>query len=280
MNQFEKIPAVEQKTVSEKDRREAAIIDANKWISDNIKQIHRAEINENQIEVFSDEAMTEEDIAFMIRTKQILDDGQMKPLRVIILNEENWETFMKKMNRNKEQQEFTGRSEENPVVPDELDQFIVLPSSDVLKKDTAYKHLIESSPLAEFDSEDQIMDLYRSIFLRNILSHELAHLYQFSEEEANDISGSESDEEFDNKYNKNLEKRENLSVTFGLYNLYNEDKRGYEIFVDVCSNIVRDNLGNSYVQTQAQKTLNASERIDQMNEIEFQEAHRQIRIRT
>lgn len=243
---------MENEPKNTEQERITKIEEANSWLEANVKKI---EVSKD-VEVFSDEELSLEDIQFVVATKAQLDRGENKSVRIIVLNKENWPIFMGLLGRDDSQKEFTGRAEEDPIVPADVNQFIVLPSSEVFSQDTPYRQMYLMSPKFKelLNQPNGPEKLYKAIYLRNILSHELAHLYQFSPSEVKDILGS-SDTKYDEKFNKSLDTREFVSCMFGLYNLKNNDHQIYDIYIEACERLVQDGTSNAYVLEQAKRSL-------------------------
>lgn len=250
-----------------KEERALRIRDANSWIERVGNKVENQKLAENNIEVFSDEQLQTEDIEFIIATKTKLDTGEGKPVRIIILNKEHWSEFMGLLGRDGSHKQFVGRAEENPITPTDINQFLVLPSSEVFSQDTPYKQMYLSSPKVQemINQPEGVETLYRGIYLRNVLSHEMAHLYQFSSAEVQDILQSD-DTGYHEKLNKFLETREFLSCLFGLFNLKKNDRPVYEAYIDACQQFVESGTGNAYAIEQAKRSLDSVNLLNSFSE--------------
>lgn len=250
----------EEQKIKELQVKERAIRiqGASSWIEGIGNKIENPNLVENNIEVFSDEQLQVEDVEFIIATKNQLDTGEGKPIRIIILNKEHWSEFMGLLGRDDSHKQFVGRAEENPITPADVNQFLVLPSSEVFSQDTPYKRMYLSSPkVQEMISQPEGAEtLYRGIYLRNVLSHEMAHLYQFSPTEIQNILQSD-DTGYHEKFNEFLETREFLSCMFGLFNLKKNDQLVYEAYIDACQQFIKSRTGNAYAIEQAKRSLDS-----------------------
>lgn len=256
----------------EAKERVLRIRDANNWIEQVGNKIENPDLVANNIEVFSDEQLQSEDIEFIIATKAQLDTGDGKPVRIIILNKEHWSEFMGLLGRDDSHRQFVGRAEEKPITPADINQFLVLPSSEVFSQDTPYRQMYLASPKVQeiINQPEGAETLYRGIYLRNVLSHEMAHLYQFSSAEIQDILQSD-DTGYHEKFNKFLETREFLSCLFGLFNLKKNDQSVYEAYIDACQQLVKDGTGDAYVIEQAKRSLDSVNLLDSFSEQDIDE---------
>lgn len=252
--------------------RALRIRNASSWIEQADNKIEGPNLAENNIEVFSDEPLQPKDIEFIVATKTRLDVNESKPLRMIILNKEHWYQFMGLLGRDDSHRQFTGRAEESPITPGNISKFVVLPSSEVFSQDTPYGQIYMSSPKVQelINQPEGVERLYKGIYLRNVLSHEMAHLYQFSPAEIKDILQS-GEEEYSEKFNKYLETREFLSCMFGLFNLKKNDQSVYEAYLDTCRQLVESNAGDAYTIEQAKRSLDSVNLLDSLSEQEIDE---------
>lgn len=223
---------------------------AYKWVEGVCSKVESDELRIDGIEIFSDEALDESDLKFISETKIKLDIVVRKNIRIIILNKDNWQKFMEMSGRSDDEIKFTGRSEECPLVPDGLNPFIVLPSSDVAKTDTEYKEMYKLSPrIDEYAHQiDGVEKLYKGIYLRCMMSHEMSHVYQVSQGE----SGIQEFEE-------NLPSREFLAIAFGMHNLKKFSEEQFDIVIEASQNLIKNGNKNAYAIEQAKRILQATE---------------------
>jgi len=269
-----KTPEAENKTIETTEGKERAlkIQDATNWIEQVGNKIENPNLAKNNIEVFSDEQLQIEDIKFIIATKAQLDTDEGKSVRIIILNKGHWFKFMGLLGRDDSHKQFVGRAEENPITPTGISQFLVLPSSEVFSQDTPYKQMYLLSPkVQEIISQPKGIEiLYREIYLRNVLSHEMAHLYQFSSTEVQDILQSDNTG-YHEKLNKFLETREFLSCMFGLFNLKKNNQPVYEAYLDACQQLIKSGTDDTHAIEQAKRSLNSVDLLNSSSEQDVDE---------
>ncbi|MFH1769616.1 MAG: hypothetical protein ABH833_03025 [Parcubacteria group bacterium] len=242
------------------DKRKRQIRDASLWIETNVGKYENQDLTANGIELYSDEPLDASDIEHIIEIKKSLDTSRQAgaTARVVILCKENWSRFTSEIGGRS--QELNGSSEEYPIVPEDVTPFVVLPSSDVFKENTFYGKLyklgVEMRELIDSDNATGSVETYRNVYLRNVLSHELAHLYQFSNKEKGAIL--ESDEAGYSEKNNLLSAREFIAVAFGIYQMRKGDLKYRDAFLDASKAVVESaELKNEYVKEQARRTLDA-----------------------
>ncbi|MBI5415163.1 hypothetical protein HZA38_06665 [Candidatus Peregrinibacteria bacterium] len=182
------------------------------------------------VDVYSDEPLTPEDIAYIARVKGDLDPTQNRRVKVVIANEKNWSILTQVLGMDADTQKFNGQSLEVPIAPDGA-QCILLPSSEVFRDNTEYKTAYETSKSMKDLIAKNPDEAYRNVYLRNILAHELSHLYQFSEEEKKKLLSSEPKDgdpyARDKQYNEFLDLREFLAVAYGYHQMSDSGSSKY-----------------------------------------------------
>lgn len=244
------------------------LLNTSKWIEGNVLKLENEKLSAAGIEVFSDQSLSETDINFLCDTKGFLDSGDGKNVRVVIVNKDHWPEVMKTMGRDEKQIKFAGRAKEYGIVPDGVDPFVVLPSSDVFIENTSYGEMYKQSP--EFQEKagkpGGVEDLYRGIYLRNVVSHEISHLYQVSKSDAEAALAGDT-----GPHDSIFEARELLACAFGLWSLKKSAEPGFSAYLDACKKVVISNIGDSYAIDQAQRSLYAAELINSSSDEELKD---------
>jgi predicted Zn-dependent protease with MMP-like domain len=258
------------------------------------------------VEVFSDEKLEQNDIDFIVNVKKDLDsiDGKNKKIKIVIANENHWSDITKSLGM-ESHSEFTGSSQENPIVPDGVSQFVILPSKAVFEKDTMYKKAYSQSNQMKELIDKNSQETYKNVYLRNVLAHEISHLYQFGNEEIQTILNSsretqtDGSNEYDKKYNEFMDLREFLACAYGYYQMEQNCNTEYQNAFLEASSIAANNqqeskikklfkfklLGSkftkSYQEEQAKRQEKSKELLDNFeNKNDMKEFFRKIHIIT
>jgi len=211
------------------------------------------------IEIESDEKLRIADLPFLAEIKSKLEMGakpeEQKQIKILIVSAKNWAEKMKQLGSDKQ---FTGQAWAETTNADQLS--IILPSSDVFKEETPYKKAYSHSPaMSRLIAEDP-KSAHQNIFLRNILAHEMAHLYQKSDnyegapETAEGIDPYEDLQEF-------------MSCTYGLQamQLDQTSRTKYLPAFLEANQMAIDSKAGGYVQKQAERTVKANEFLSQFD---------------
>lgn len=199
------------------------------------------------VEVLSDEPLTEEDYNFIQSTKKWLDGDSSKPIQVLIVGEKNWAATAAHFGMPEKDFEFSGKSIEVPFPGDGRIQAVMVPSFDAVSNNSRrwqmMSGLMEKSG-GEFDPKDResLRGAYRDIFLRNMVAHEMSHLYQFSDAEAENILSKEQNS-IDRaiEQSKYLDLREWLACAIGMQAMREGGGKNATLFLEA-NKIAADQL--------------------------------------
>lgn len=147
-----------------------------------IKTIESSELTQVGVDLYSDQPMSPQDLKYIIDTKTALDPTGSRRIRVVIVNREHWT----KLNETKLGQEnlgmdFDGSSLAISAAPTGHSSLVVVPSDEVFTTQTRYGEAYRQDPEMKKLIEADPRQTYSNIFLRNILAHEMSHVYQFSD---------------------------------------------------------------------------------------------------
>lgn len=260
-------------------KRAAELIEA--WrLSNRTKGLNSPDFEAKKIEVMSDEKLTKEDLDFILNTKteydKNLNSGSPKPMQVHIVNEENWPAMAAYFNLPEKNRKFEGKSIELPFTEKGV-QAVLIPSYDIISRNSERWKMFKSAIKkgTDFDpdsaSEEELRELYRSIYLRNMVAHEVSHLYQFSGEEQKNIPLTPpNSQDRAIVQSQNLDLREWIACALGLRAM-DENAQNADIFYranDVAAQALRNpkiaamDESSKYPYLQANRTVQAKRFFD------------------
>ncbi len=200
------------------------------------------------IEIESDEPLSEQDLHFISEIKRKMEitakPENRKQIKIHIISEKNWDGKMKQTGEDKQ---FNGQAWANQK------NEVFIPSSDVFRQETPYKKLYSKSPKMRSLIDEEPGVAYQNIYLRNILAHEIAHIYQKSD----NFEGAPATEEGVDPYE---DLQEFMSCAYGLHEMQlpSKDSDKYTPAFLEANQMTKDSQTGGYAQKQAERTTKAN----------------------
>ena len=204
------------------------------------------------IEIESDEPLSEQDLQFIFEIKRKMETTakpeEKKQIKIHIISEKKWNEKMKQINSDKQ---FNGQAWAD--TKNDGTASVVIPSSDVFRQETPYKKLYSQSPQMRSLIDEDPAAAYQNIYLRNILAHEIAHIYQKSD----NYEGAPTTEEGVDPYE---DLQEFMSCAYGLHEMQlpSTDSDKYTPAFLEANQITLDAQTGGYAQKQAERTTKAN----------------------
>lgn len=193
-----------------------------------------------------------------------------KTKQIIIAGQKEFKTVSEKYGINPN---FDGHSVEIPINQDNIPK-VLIPSIEVLRQDTRYRNVLELSEKLKQQIAENPEVVFRVVYLRNILAHEISHLYQFSQAEIKTLSvlsqdrdkkaeNGESYSDFDVEYSRFIPFREFLSCLYGLNKMIDSNPDIAVEFVEVANKLSVS--GSGYIEEQARRTVKAALLLEELS---------------